>query len=48
LEGYGLEGIATQVFFIEVDDAKICEYDVVGSFNNLEGFEVTDHFLSRG
>jgi hypothetical protein len=27
LEGYGLEGIATQVFFIEVDDANICEYD---------------------
>jgi hypothetical protein len=36
------------VFFVEVDEAQVCEYDVIGLFNYFKGLEIKDHFLSRG
>jgi len=48
LEWYGHELVATQVFFIEIDDAEVCQYDVVRPFNYLEGSKVANHLLSWG
>jgi hypothetical protein len=36
------------MFFIEVDKAEVCKYDVVGSLYYFKAFKIVDNFLSRG